>query len=255
MGNNDNRRSIEARILFDESPIASGVLRDVSTVPLPVPMPSHGDIIQTITSRDCASLPESTMNLCDEILLLCEQSLMKPVLIYADFSIRSVKQDEGVLLQGGCGLSCPGRLFEGASHAIAAIGTIGSDLESQVAIAFQSGDPFYAVVMDAIGSLTLTRMIKAFFNACSAKAAEVDMRIGPRISPGCHRTPLSNQETLFSLLDASRIGVTLSSSYLMSPIKSFSLFLPLGKAIPASLQSSDLCRFCNLKERCHSRYI
>lgn len=255
MENSDNSRIVEARVLFSGSPIAPGVLRDVSEAPLPVPMPSHGDIVQAITSQECAFLPESTMDLYDEILRLCEQRLMKPVLTYADFSIVSVQQDQGVLLQGGCGLSCPGRLFEGASHVIAAVGTIGTDLENQVTVAFQSGDPFCAVVMDAIGSLTLTLMIKAFFNACSAKAAEADMRIGPRISPGCHRTPLSNQKTLFSLLDASRIGVTLSSSYLMSPIKSFSLFLPLGANIPASLQSSNLCRFCNLKDRCRSRYI
>ncbi len=255
MGNNDNRRILEARVLFDESSIASGVLCDVSTTYLPVPMPSYGDIIRVIAAQDCASLPESTIGLYDEILLLCERDLMKPVLVCADFSIAGIRSDQGVLLEGGRELSCPGQLFTGASHVITAIGTIGQGLENQVATAFQSGDPFYAVVMDAIGSLTLTRMIKAFFYACSVRATETNMRIGPRISPGCHRTSLSNQKTLFSLLDASRIGVTLSSSYLMSPIKSFSLFLPLGATIPASLQSSDLCRFCSLRERCHSRYI
>ena len=218
MGDNNNYGTCKARLILDKNPASSGILSDVSTVDLVIPMPSYCDIMHAITKGDCAHLIESSAGFFEEILLSCERQI-SPVLIYADFSILGMPEDQEVLLEEGSGLSCPGRLFAGASHVIAAIGTIGSDLESQVAVAFQSGDPFYAVVLDAVGSIMLKRMIEEFYEACSLKAAEANMGIGPRVSPGCYRTSLSNQKTLFSLLDASRIGVTLSSSYLMSPIK------------------------------------
>ena len=65
------------------------------------------------------------------ILRLCEQRLMKPVLTYADFSIASVQQDQGVPLRGW---GCPGRLFEGKSRDCT--GTPGTDLDNQVTVAF-----------------------------------------------------------------------------------------------------------------------
>jgi|LSQX01.3.fsa_nt_gb hypothetical protein len=254
MGDNNNHRTFKVRLILDKNPASSGILSSVSTVDLAIPMPSYCDIMHAITKEDCAHLMESSAGFFEEILLPCERQI-NPVLIYADFSILGVPEDQEVLLKEGCRLSCPGRLFTGASHVIAAIGTIGSDLENHVGAAFQSGDPFYAVALDAVGSIMLKRMIEEFYKACSIKAAEANMGIGPRVSPGCYRTSLSCQKTLFSLLDASRIGVTLSSSYLMSPIKSSSLFFPLGERIPASLRTSDSCKFCDFRERCYSRYV
>lgn len=254
MGDNNNHGTCKARLILDKNPASSGILSNVATVDLAIPMPSYCDIMHAITKDDCAHLIESSAGFFEEILLTCEGHI-KPVLIYADFSILGVPEDREVVLEEGCRLSCPGRLFTGASHVIAVIGTIGPDLENQVALAFQSGDPFCAVVLDAVGSIMLKRMIEEFYEACSIKAAEANMGIGPRVSPGCYRTSLSCQKTLFSLLDASRIGVTLSSSYLMSPIKSSSLFFPLGERIPAPLRTSDWCKFCDLRKRCYSRYV
>jgi hypothetical protein len=254
MGDNNNHRTFKARLILDKNPASSGILSNVSTVDLAIPMPSYCDIIHAITKEECAHLIESSAGFFEKILLSCERQI-NPVLIYADFSVLGVPEDQEVLLKEGRSLSCPGRLFTGASHVIAAIGTIGSDLENQVAAAFQSGDPFSAVALDAVGSIMLKRMIEEFYKTCSMKAAEASMGIGPRVSPGCYRTPLSCQKTLFSLLDASRIEVTLSSSCLMSPIKSSSLFFPLGERIPAPLRTSDWCKFCDFRERCYSRYV
>lgn len=255
MGDNDNHRILEARVVFCENSAASGVLENVGMIDLAVPMPSYGDIMRAVAQEDFVSLTESTIDFFDEILFLCERRLIKPILIYAGFPIASAEPDQGVLLEGGCRLPCAARLFIGASHVIAAIGTIGPGLEKQVASTFKSGDPFCAVVLDAIGSIALGRMVEEFYEVCSIEAAETNIGIGPRISPGCHRVPLSTQKMLFSLLDASRIGVTLSSSCLMSPIKSSSLLFPLGAGIPDSLRNSDLCRFCDLKGRCYARYV
>jgi hypothetical protein len=255
MGDNGNHRILEARVLFDKNSIASKVLENVGMIDLAVPMPSQGDITRAVAQEDSVSLTESTIDFFDEILLLCERRLLKPVLIYAGFPIASVEPDQGVLLGDGSQLSCSARLFVGASHVVAAIGSIGSGLENQVSSAFESGDPFHAVILDAIGSIMLRRMVEEFYAASIIEAAKANMGMGPRVSPGCHRTPLSNQKTLFSLLDASSIGVRLSSSYLMSPMKSSSLFFPLGENIPVRLRTSDWCKFCDFSERCHSRYI
>jgi len=64
--------------------------------------------------------------------------------------------------------------------------------------------------------------------------------------------PLEAQRALFSLLDADAIGVALSDSLLMTPLKSTSQVLPLGSNLPARLATFSMCDACPHRDRCAS---
>jgi hypothetical protein len=70
------------------------------------------------------------------------------------------------------------------------------------------------------------------------------------VSPGCQAVPIEAQKALFSLLDAQSIGVTLTDSLLMIPIKSVSLILPLAVTLPERLKVFSMCHTCRRSETC-----
>ena len=68
------------------------------------------------------------------------------------------------------------------------------------------------------------------------------------LNPGMIGWPLEEgQAQIFSLVDASEIGVTLGPSSLMQPLKSLSLVIGLGRDLDVAGQS---CDFCSMHETC-----
>lgn len=168
--------------------------------------------------------------------------------------IKSI-DDSGILLDssgktGGTFVPCRGKLCEGASHVVLAIATIGPLLESRVKAEFDAGDPLAGVVFDAMGTITLRSLTSHIRQNCAQRAALLGIEVGPRIAPGCEVMPLAAQKAIFSLLNADAIGVTLSDSLLMTPLKSTSLVLPLGANLPARLGKFSMCDTCPHKNRC-----
>ncbi|MDD2201373.1 MAG: hypothetical protein PHQ21_03430 [Firmicutes bacterium] len=165
--------------------------------------------------------------------------------------------DNGILLDssgkaGGIFVPCSGKLYEGASHVMLAIATIGPLLERRVKAEFDAGDPLAGVVLDAMGTISLRSLTSHIRQTFAQRAALRGMEVGPRIAPGCEAMPLEAQRSLFSLLGADAIGVTLSDSLLMTPLKSTSLVCPLGSDLPDHLTRYSMCDTCPHKYRCTS---
>jgi hypothetical protein len=59
---------------------------------------------------------------------------------------------------------------------------------------------------------------------------------------------------IFSLLDTGPIGVALSESMVMSPIKSLSLIVGIGPG-PLGVEGASNCDFCTIRERCAHRRL
>ena len=64
---------------------------------------------------------------------------------------------------------------------------------------------------------------------------------------------VEEQAVMFSLLDTSEIGVSLSDSMIMSPIKSLSLIMGTGPD-PMGVEGASNCDFCSIKEWCNYRH-
>ena len=95
--------------------------------------------------------------------------------------------------------------------------------------------PVKAVLLQAIGAERIESL-------CNAFCADLQYS-GARFSPGYGDLPLQTQKELFALLDCERkIGLTLTESLLMSPTKSVTAFVGLGRTVCAT--NEEKCHNC-----------
>jgi hypothetical protein len=71
------------------------------------------------------------------------------------------------------------------------------------------------------------------------------MKITNRYSPGYCSWNVSEQKKLFSLLPEGCCGITLSASSLMSPIKSISGIIGMGRSVEFK---EYVCEICSMKD-------
>ncbi len=191
----------------------------------------------------------STLESIDAANALIADGLVQPRLIAAEYVIDSLIPD-GIVIDGHTIIPCDSALFDGVDRIIAAVITLGPRLEQAVRSAFADNDPLLAITLDTAGTILIRNASTRFQRECAALAGAIGLELGPRISPGCQTVPLEAQRALFSLLDARSIGVTLTDSLLMTPVKSVSLILPLAAALPERLKVFSMCHTCRHSSKC-----
>jgi hypothetical protein len=109
---------------------------------------------------------------------------------------------------------------------------------------------FERLVLDAAGSV-LTEMVADLVEAEWKRGQEArGLEVGMRVSPGYCDWDLEGQEVVFDALDARQIGITLSSSFVMTPLKSLSSVGVVARRVPALAP----CAFCGM-ENCEWRRL
>ena len=127
--------------------------------------------------------------------------------------------------------------------------TLGTEAEMLIRRA-QNSNMADAVILDAAGSAAIE-------NVCDNLCVDLASRFSPRFltdrfSPGYGDMPLSDQASLFRVLDVTRrIGVTLSSSSLMIPQKSVTALIGISDR-PKARRNKD-CKTCAQFEICSYR--
>jgi hypothetical protein len=127
-----------------------------------------------------------------------------------------------------------------------AVCTVGPLLEDSVTRYSDSGQLTRALIIDAAGS-SLAEAVCDFVNERICEmAAERSLYPAPRISPGYGHWKLEEQATIFELVPADSIGVSLTKSYVMIPRKSVSFAVKLLGETPRARPASR-CKRCGRK--------
>lgn len=143
--------------------------------------------------------------------------------------------------------------FNEALQIALAICTIGEKLPNKVSSLIKSGDLVQAVIMDAIGSVTVEKVADAINNAINDQAEILALEYGKRYSPGYCGWPTQDQAIIFSNIAGESIGVNLTSSFMMKPIKSVSFAVNFYNTI--SLTGWEYrCKVCEQKGECSYRF-
>lgn len=138
-------------------------------------------------------------------------------------------------------------VFRSASIVGLCVSTIGPSLEERVRERIAAGDLTRAVVLDAVGSEIAEAAARVLDERMESEGAGDDRRAGARFSPGYGEWGLDGQRLVFDLLDAGRVGVTLSSTLMMTPRKSVSFAVNFGTD-PVPPRCSTLCGRCEMKD-------
>ena len=149
----------------------------------------------------------------------------------------------------------PSRIyFEEAEKVVLAIVTIGTDLPDRVDYLMNQGEYVDGIVLDAMGSVGVETVADIVNLEINQKIDELSVGYSKRYSPGFCQWDVKDQEIFFNLLSAHLIGVSLTKSYLMSPIKSVSFAVNIGENIAES-KWENRCKHCDDRSHCIYRLI
>ena len=197
-------------------------------------------------------VPHPTQDLRREAERLADElsDMIQPRYVYRVFGLEH--HPDCVRLQGAnvdlTGSSAR-TMLAGCGQAALLACTLGARFDAKL-LALQARDMAKAVVVDALGS--------AFVEAgCDEAEREIagrfpGMYLADRFSPGYGDLPLALQPRFCAALDAGRrLGLTVSQSLLMNPVKSVTAVIGLSDTPrPARIRG---CAYCNLRETCTIR--
>ena len=176
--------------------------------------------------------------------------LLNPIVLYQRFPVIELRHEQ-LLLAGGALLGpLISRHLAAASEVIVAICTVGEGASKNSDEQFQA-NPVLAFALEGLAAAAAQALGEAACRYFEAAAAAEGLRTSIPLNPGMIGWPLEEgQKQIFSLMDASAIGVTLGPGCIMQPLKSVSLVIGLGRDLDGNGQS---CDFCSMRNTCHYR--
>ncbi len=112
------------------------------------------------------------------------------------------------------------KLLEGCGSAILMAATAGSLVVDARDREITGGDASFGLVLDATASETADAGLDFIQDMLSSQLAKNGRQLTQRFSPGYQDLDLSAQKTLYDLLSAGKIGITITGSHLLIPEKS-----------------------------------
>ncbi|MGE5784878.1 MAG: vitamin B12 dependent-methionine synthase activation domain-containing protein [Myxococcales bacterium] len=134
--------------------------------------------------------------------------------------------------------------LERAERVAAFVVTVGSEITEQARAASERGDVMAAWALDALGSYGAEATAHSLFQYLQQRMGGPGS-ISPRYSPGYCGMRLTEQTALFQLVSAREIGVSLTESLLMQPLKSVSGLLGISPEGSFGTLTSP-CEHCEL---------
>lgn len=119
----------------------------------------------------------------------------------------------------------------------------------------RSGDLIKGYVVDVIGSAVVESAMDLIHDELEKNMKKLGLGITNRYSPGYCGWDVAEQQKLFSILPPGFCGVSLSSSSLMTPIKSISGIIGLGIEVKRKAYNCNRCEDKNCLYRNKKMYV
>ena len=176
--------------------------------------------------------------------------LLKPALAFESFTVERVFHNY-IQLGGGKSIRSPliASELKNAHTVNICVCTIGPELENH-AREMMNEDPVLSLALDALCSAAVEQLISEvcqYFEKQCAASCFISQPLGPGMEGW---TVAEGQPVIFQLVDTDSIGVRLTDSGLMLPVKSASFLMGVSDT---PFKNGNLCDFCNLKEICKYR--
>jgi len=171
--------------------------------------------------------------------------LLKPRGIFnyqpvSDINDQTIVLENNVVLQG----KNIARTLAGAAYMAVGLVTVGPELENMVNQLFNNTDLAKGLMLDSIGSVAAEATAVYLDNLISGQVHEVGWNRTPRMSPGYGSFDIKQQHNIFAMIDATRLGVTLTESCIMLPQKSISFIIGCGPDV-CHFSTLSPCRVCD----------
>jgi hypothetical protein len=190
-----------------------------------------------------------------EAALADARALVRPAAAWDFFPIREFRHERLVLADGTkIGGGPVASVVAGASELAVGVCTAGPAISQRISEQQRNRQRLRAMFLDDLGSWAVDQVRQQLCRAIEADATGRGWRASASLSPGESEWSVAEQAVIFSLVDASPIGVTLTESLVMAPIKSLSLIVGIGPG-PLGVEGVSNCDFCTIRERCAHRRL
>jgi len=181
------------------------------------------------------------------------RSLLAPALVYELYPVREMRYNR-LVLANGCTLhtrlmSC---LLVSAQELAVLVYTIGPDLERKVSSYFARGDSTKGIVLDGVGTAAVEELAQQAHHLIDKIAARRGTKASLSLNPGIGDWDVTEQKVLFGLVRTEKIGVQLTNSCIMVPLKSESAIIGLGDEVITEAEDS-VCNHCPQGKSCAYR--
>ena len=188
-----------------------------------------------------------------EMALAEALDLIEPAAAWDAFPIKRVLHErleltDGTKVGGGPVTTVVG----GAEELVIGVVTVGPKISQRILELRDEKQMFAAMLYDDIGSWAVDQVRQQLCRLIEADAKAQGLRSSASLSPGESDWSVKEQGVLFGLLDTSGIGVSLTPSMIMQPLKSLSLIIGRGRN-PLGVEDASNCDFCSIKDRCAHR--
>jgi len=207
-------------------------MRESTTFEIEEALPGSAEILDSQGMPDRGELPGRIVAILDSALSLFAE-LAEPRSLVAEIS-----REEFAAVYRGEGLNSDATplqtIFEQADGLALFAGTLGARVSHEITRCFAENDPALGYMLDAVASVSADRLadlLTARFSRhlSTVREAPHAIRTLP-YSPGYCGWHISAQRRLFEFLRPDTIGITLTDTCLMEPLKSVSGVLVAGPA-------------------------
>lgn len=176
--------------------------------------------------------------------------LVQPAAAWDYLPVEEVRHEK-VILAGGrrIGNGPVTTVMGGAERLAIGVCTIGPGVTDRIHAYKEQGEAVRSMLLDQLGSLAVGQLSQLLYRRLETDAALQSMHISTYLSPGESEWSVKDQAVIFDLLDAAQIGVSLTESLLMKPMKSLSLMAGVGPQ-PMGAPGATHCDYCTMANRC-----
>jgi hypothetical protein len=167
---------------------------------------------------------------------------------YSLFEITDIQIPQGQISHSSGNLRCGSKIARqilGSDSFALFVTTAGNSFDDWIKSKARGGDVLSEYLCSSIGSVIADKVADVIQEDINRNALIAGKGITNRYSPGYCSWHVREQQGIFDLLPADKIGVTLTSSFLMKPIKSVSGIIGIGKD---KLPGPYICDMCDMKD-------
>jgi len=184
------------------------------------------------------------------------ERVMRPAVCWERYPVQEIRHGR-VMLENGLRLGkgfTTEKVMGGADTLIVAVLTLGDGPDRAVQNAQQQGAYLKAMLLHDLAATVVETLRQQFCHQLEIEARQAGRYTSATLSPGESSWPIEEQAVIFSLVDAEQIGVTLTESLVMVPVKSLSLVIGEGQQEMGE-GDAEPCGYCTIQERCRYRQL
>ncbi len=203
-----------------------------------------GDLLPPLMGYDYpAAVPEPVLESIEELLKNGQQmcNIRGGYVLYDNIKVDCMNNSVTCHNQQFNTRKIVTKLLDRSEHAAIFLCTAGEEISAYTRRLMDEGDLMKGYVADVLANVVVEEAMDRIQSGLEAEMKKKELRITNRYSPGYCDWNITEQKKLFSLFPENQLGITLSESCLMIPVKSVSGIIGIGKEVKYNAYPCQLC--------------